>query len=66
MCWDVTCVDTLGQSIVSQCIIEAGSAAKDVKAHKRNGSLQRSQKHIIEPIAVESTGGGMHCLITLN
>ena len=56
MCWDVTCVDTFSQSNVSQCAIDAGSAAKDAETHKRRKYAELAETYQFEPIAVETTG----------
>ena len=56
MFWDVTCMDTFSQSNISQCPIDAGSAAKDAETHKRHKYAEVAETYQLEPIDVETTG----------
>ena len=48
--------DTLSLSYVSECGIDAKSAAKDAEAQKRRKYIELAGTYKYEPIAVETTG----------
>ena len=56
LCWDATCVNTFGESIINQTAIESGHAAAKAEKDKRNKYLVLAQRYKFEPIAIETSG----------
>ena len=54
--WDVTCVSTLANSHLQHSILEAGAAAEQAEAKKRDKYGDLSSSHIVTPLGFETMG----------
>ena len=56
LAWDVTAPDTLAQSHVQVCALNAGAAAAKAEAAKNNKYSAITATHVFIPLAFESLG----------
>ena len=56
LCWDATCVDTFGATILPECAGRVGAAAERAERLKRIKYSELSLRYRFEPLAVETTG----------
>ena len=56
LCWDATCVNTYGESVINETAIEAGKAASKAENAKRSKYPDLVNRYRFEPIAIETSG----------
>ena len=56
LCWDATCVNTFGESVVNYSADEAGHAATKAENAKRSKYPDLVRKYRFEPVAIETSG----------
>ena len=56
LCWDATCVNTFGESVINETAIESGQAAAKAENSKRSKYPELVQRYKFEPIAIETSG----------
>ena len=56
LCWDATCVNTFGESVINESAIESGQAAAKAENTKRTKYPDLVQRYKFEPIAIETSG----------
>ena len=56
LCRDNTCADTLSQTNMLECDLEAGAEADQAEKDKRANYREIPQRYLFEPMVVESTG----------
>ena len=56
LCWDATCTNTYGESVINETAIEAGKAASKAENAKRSKYPDLVNRYRFEPIAIETSG----------